>query len=94
MTAFRLELFVCLGIYVFRAPDYYSSAYLIFCCSQKGAEAAEGSVQQPTDEAHKNVHQLEAKVGDMQGKIQKLEQELSLKQWNVESKWNIFNKIQ
>lgn len=46
------------------------------------------------DEAHKNVHQLEAKVGDMQGKIQKLEQELSLKQWNVESKWNIFNKIQ
>ncbi|XP_017023670.1 uncharacterized protein [Drosophila kikkawai] len=36
------------------------------------------------DDAHKNVHQLEAKVGDMQLKIQTLEQELSLKQWNVE----------
>ncbi|KAH8384048.1 hypothetical protein KR009_011839 [Drosophila setifemur] len=36
------------------------------------------------DEANKSVHQLEAKVGDMQLKIQSLEQELSLKQWNVE----------
>ncbi|XP_044314463.1 myb-like protein X isoform X1 [Drosophila rhopaloa] len=36
------------------------------------------------DEAHKNANQLEAKVGDMQFKIQKLEQELSIKQWNVE----------
>ncbi|XP_041675066.1 uncharacterized protein LOC108115593 [Drosophila eugracilis] len=36
------------------------------------------------DEAHKNASQLEAKVADMQFKIQKLEQELSVKQWNVE----------
>ncbi|XP_016960844.1 myomegalin isoform X1 [Drosophila biarmipes] len=36
------------------------------------------------DEAHKNASQLEAKVGEMQFKIQKLEQELSVKQWNVE----------
>jgi len=44
------------------------------------------------DEAHKNASQLEAKVGDMQFKIQKLEQELSVKQWNVESKYHIILK--
>lgn len=38
------------------------------------------------DDAHKNVQNLEAKVGAMQLKIQNLEQELSLKQWNVDSK--------
>lgn len=38
------------------------------------------------EDAHKNVNNLQTKITEMQMKIEKLEQELSAKTWNVESK--------
>lgn len=39
------------------------------------------------EDAHKNVNNLQTKISEMQIKIDKLEQELSAKTWNVESKF-------
>jgi len=77
---------ICLGIYVSISNITHSGLRL----PRKELKQQKVRFASQLDEAHKNASQLEAKVADMQFKIQKLEQELSVKQWNVESKDNIF----
>jgi len=59
--------------------------FLFACRKELKIQKARFTTQ--LEDAHRNVQSLETKVSEMQVKIQNLEQELSLKQWNVDSKY-------
>lgn len=60
-------------------------------CFRKELKLQKARFTTQLEDAHRNVQSLEAKVSNMQVKIQNLEQELSQKQWNVDSKYSSGN---